>query len=857
MGAIHQDRVGVMTNVHGQQQTASTNYTAEEKAVADKINGIFATAKIDVDKRLSNLDTRVQQLFENGAATAQRQFEAYVERRLAAYKEQRYEGVSGKVSWLSDAFTGLPDEVNAFFVEGRDLYIRHMKQTIQYIARLVARELTAAKKRVQQGRQEVANYVESLPDNLRKVGKQAASEINKKFDKLNSAVDAKQEELIDSLATKYAENLKAVDDRIEQLKEENKGLVDVAFEQIKGTWETIQKVKAMLTGALQAAGSAIKAILLDPIGFLSNLIDGVGQGFTNFLGGIQQHMTTGFVTWLTGQMSSRGIEMPEDVFSLEGIFSIATQSLNLTWEALRERAVGQFGEGRVEKMEEGFEIFKVIKQDGMAGAWEHLKEQFSDLKETIMDSMIGMIIREVVEAGIISILALLTPAGAFVKAAMMIVDVAKFFINQGSQLVELVNAFTASITAIATGNVGQVAKGIEKALIVSIPLLIGFLAALVKIGDIAAKVQKIFKKLTGRIDKVIDNFIERAGKWFKDKKGRNKAKKGKKKAKKDKEKEGKDEVPVPKSILFSQSLLSLDDLSPELAQQLLNKSTSEIIYKGNNRKPKQVTNNILDSHKDAHYNDITRQLTLPHINSKRIKRASSVKELGRLISGETGVQNVILYKRDDYFELGVQINPYKTVGKFSSTDLEVEDNKKILLLGEANFSFAKSLANQIGGKGIIATSFESKDSILTKYKSAKSNIRESKEKEVQIFHQIDATKIDPKLGGKPYEFEFISFNFPYVAGDRAGATARNIKMLSAFLQSAFSALSNSGKIYISSKSYWLSRFHLEDIAEDIGLRWLNAKEFDSSNFPDYEHRKTDKDESADYTDKAVTLIFSK
>ena len=123
----------------------------------------------------------------------------------------------------------------------------------------------------------------------------------------------------------------------------------------------------------------------------------------------------------------------------------------------------------------------------------------------------------------------------------MIVDIAKFFINQGSQLVELVNAFTASISAIVAGNVAQVAKGIEKALGISVPVLIGFLAALVGIGDLAAKVQKIFKKITGRIHKAIDGFIEKAGAWFKDKKGRRKAKRdAKKKEQEDKKKEQED-----------------------------------------------------------------------------------------------------------------------------------------------------------------------------------------------------------------------------------------------------------------------------------------------------------------------------
>ncbi|MGH1337289.1 MAG: hypothetical protein ACRBFS_14290, partial [Aureispira sp.] len=545
MNAMHQDRASIMTNVHSSQQNASTSFTAEEKVVADKINNLYSTTKTEVESRLSRLDTRVQQLFDKGASAAQRQFEAYVESRLNAYKEKRYEGVSGKVSWLGDVFTGLPDEVNAFFVEGRDLYVRSMKRVIQNIARLVARELNAAKKRVQTGRQEVADYVQSLPDNLRKVGRQAAEEINQKFDELSSQVDAKQEELIDTLATKYTQNLQKIDQRIEKLKAENKGLIDSAFEHLKGTWETIQKVKAMLTGALNAAGEAIKAILLDPIGFLGNLIDGVGQGITNFLGGIQQHLTTGIVEWLTGSMSKVGIQMPEDIFSLEGIFSLTTQALNLTWDFVRDRAVNILGEKPVEAIEEGFEIFQIIQTDGFAGAWEHLKEQFGDLQETIMDSMMGMLISEVIEAGIKSVLALLTPAGAFVKAAMMIVDVAKFFINQGSQLVELVNAFTASISAIAAGNIGQVAKGIEKALAISVPLLIGFLAALANVGDLVTKVQKIFKKIKGRIHKAVDGFIEKAGAWFKDKKGRRKAKKDKKKAERDKEK-GKDGEDAPK-----------------------------------------------------------------------------------------------------------------------------------------------------------------------------------------------------------------------------------------------------------------------------------------------------------------------
>lgn len=535
MGAMHQDRATILTNVQEQKGTTSTSYSAEEAKVATKIGDIYQQTKSKVEGILSRLDTRVQQLFEQGAAKAQQRFESYVDKRMAAYKAERYEGVSGKLSWIGDAFTGLPDEVNAFFVEGRNLYIEAMRRVIEEIATHVAQELNAAKQQVETGRQEVDDCVNSLPDELKKVGQDAAREINSEFDALSSQVDAKQGELVDSLAQKYKESVETVDNKIQAMKAANRGLVDIAMDAVVGVVETVMEVKAALTNILSAAMDAVGAILMDPIGFLSNLINGVSQGVTNFMTKIQDYMTTGFVEWLTGAMTSAGIEMPEDVFSLEGIFSITTQALGLTWNFIRERAVNILGEGPVKAIEEGFEVFQVLKTDGVAGAWEYLKEEFSDLKETILGSITEMLISEVVQSGIQYILSLLTPAGAFVKAAMMIVDIAQFFIRQGGQLMELVAAFTQSVSALAAGAVGKVAELIERALAISIPLLIGFFASLLNLGDMAAKVQKIFRKITGRITGAIDGFIEKAGAWFKDKKGRRKAKKDKKKKEREEE----------------------------------------------------------------------------------------------------------------------------------------------------------------------------------------------------------------------------------------------------------------------------------------------------------------------------------
>ena len=75
--------------------------------------------------------------------------------------------------------------------------------------------------------------MKSLPTNLQKVGAEASKEIGDKFEQLESDVNSKQESVVDTLATKYVEARKGLDERIEELQAENKGLVDKAIGAIK------------------------------------------------------------------------------------------------------------------------------------------------------------------------------------------------------------------------------------------------------------------------------------------------------------------------------------------------------------------------------------------------------------------------------------------------------------------------------------------------------------------------------------------------------------------------------------------------------------------------------------------------
>lgn len=483
--------------------------------MASEIHSIYERSKSEVEQQLSSLDQEVQNMFNQAAAKAKAKFLSHVQTKMAAYKAERYEGLSGAARWLGDAFTGLPEEVNAFYVEGRELYIAEMRQALYQIADHIAAGLNTAKARIQAGREEVTAYVESLPDAVRALGEKAAAAIDRSFGELDASVNSKQDALVNELAKQYTDNLAAIDAEIAAMQEANKGLIDHALEAVGGVIETIMEIKQMLTDVVNAGVEVISAILADPIGFLSNLIDGVSAGVNGFFANVSDHLLNGLIEWLTGALSGVNISLPEDIFSFAGILDLSAQILGLTWDYVREKAVYAVGEDAVSAMERSFEIFQILQTEGLAGAWEYIQGQLGNLQEVVLGGIQEFLITAVFQAGIEWIIGLLTPAGAFVKAAMAIIDIVKFFIENGSQIMALVQSIIDSLAAIAAGDVGFVAQAVEGAMASTVPILIDFLASLLGIDGLSDKVQEIVGSIRKRIDDAITGLIDKAKEWFK------------------------------------------------------------------------------------------------------------------------------------------------------------------------------------------------------------------------------------------------------------------------------------------------------------------------------------------------------
>jgi hypothetical protein len=506
---MHQDRQGVFKNVATKQTSTKSADEQKRAEVSAKIETIYSSSKQKVEARLSKLDEEVNTVFDSGLEQTTREFEDYVDRRMSAYKEDRYDGWTGGAKWLKDKIAGMPDEVNVFYEEGRKQYIDKMNTVIDSVATIVETGLNEAKEIISAGRQEVKTYVESLPKDLKDVGKQAEENIESKFDELNQSLDEKQNQLIDSLSQKYVDNLNKVDERINEMKAENRGLVDKAKDAIVGAIKTILKLKDMLLGVLAKVASVVTKIIKHPIDFLGNLVKGVKTGLSNFMGKIGDYLQQGMFEWLFGELTKTGIQMPK-AFDFKGILSLVMQALGLTYPAIRGRAVELLGEGAVKGLEGASEIFMTMVSEGPAGLWKYIQEKIGDLKETVVEGIKGFLKEKIITAGITWIIGLLNPASAFIKAAKAIYDIVMFFVTRGSQIMSLVDAIIDSMAAIADGSFSVAAAAVEKALGKAVPVVIGFLASLLGLGGVGEKIRGIIQKVQVPVTKAVDWVIQKA-----------------------------------------------------------------------------------------------------------------------------------------------------------------------------------------------------------------------------------------------------------------------------------------------------------------------------------------------------------
>ncbi|XP_045791178.1 uncharacterized protein At4g26485-like [Trifolium pratense] len=170
-------------------------------------------------------------------------------------------------------------------------------------------------------------------------------------------------------------------------------------------------------------------------------------------------------------------------------------------------------------------------------------------------------------------------------------------------------------------------------------------------------------------------------------------------------------------------------------------------------------------------------------------------------------------------------------------------SQKILLVGEGDFSFSLCLARAFGSAvNIVATSLDSREYLVRKYRFASINLTELKDLGCTILHKVDVGNMVLHEHLKDKKLDRIIFNFPHAGFYYHEFHKRQIRLhrrlVRGFLQNGKEMLTCREQIHITHKTtYPYSEWHIEDLAENVGLFFNEGVEFQQSFYPGYYYNK--------------------
>ena len=488
---MHQAHAHAHAGAHAEQEKVMSRDAQERQKVAADIESRFAAIKTKVENKLKAMGDEVDKMFTQGEEASRGTFESEVDRRTTEYwLEHPIDAAIGAV------FGGDSEKARIYKEESANHMTRVMN-VIDRIADFVEQQLKEAKELITQGQAEIEKHVAELDPKLRQSAQEAEKALGSRFEELQHSIDAKREELANHLVDLYKQAQQKIDDRVKELKESDKGIIDGFVEKLEAVKKAIDEFKKRLQGVVTDGEATLDLIIGDPIAFLGHLLDALKAGFMGFVGNIATHLEKGFISWLTGGIASMGITLPE-TWDLKGIISLALQVLDLTWEKIKGKIHAKIekliGPKAMRVLDKVVEYAQAAWNGGMAGLIEKAKEDLGNLKDMIFGAIKSYLTETIVKIAIQKLVALSNPVGEIIEAVMDIYKVVMFFIEKANQIMSLVETIVKSVSNIAHGAIGQAAQWIENAMASTIPIIIGFLADLLGIGDLPDKIREVHRE---------------------------------------------------------------------------------------------------------------------------------------------------------------------------------------------------------------------------------------------------------------------------------------------------------------------------------------------------------------------------
>jgi hypothetical protein len=261
-----------------------------------------------------------------------------------------------------------------------------------------------------------------------------------------------------------------------------------------------------IAGIFKKIGATFNVIVADPIAFVRHLVDALKLGFEQFGKNIWEHLKTGVIDWLVGALEGAGLKLPK-VWDLKGVVDLVLQVLGITYAKMRAKLVKVIGEKPVAMIEKTFAFVVALVTEGPAAAWNKIVEAVGSLWDMVIGGIKDWAVTKIITSALTKLATMLNPAGAIIQAIIAIYNTVAFFVERIKQIVALVEAIVDSIANIAAGKLAQAADFVERAMGRTIPVILGFLARLIGLGDVSGAIKNVITTIQEKVDKAIDAVI--------------------------------------------------------------------------------------------------------------------------------------------------------------------------------------------------------------------------------------------------------------------------------------------------------------------------------------------------------------
>lgn len=512
--------------IQSERQRTIDEQASESDRVRQEADTASESTRGDIDTRHQDDQRQINDEYAStdrdiDAEVTQGERDADAERVQAERDAANQSWFSRALNWVKEAFQSLVAAIGRIFDAVRSAVGRLLDAVASFAQSLIRAIATFIVSAIQALGSILTALVDTL---LGSIFPELAARLRGYIDRAVNAATAAVNRVADALIAAVNAAIAVLRAALNRLLDALQAAVSIAVmlvqAAITGDWAAVARM--VLDAVLRLAGidppafyaligqaiDALRIIIDDPLGFVSNLIDAALGGFRQFGANFLQHLQAGVIGWLTGALGPIAITIPQ-TFDLMGVLDIVRQVLGLTYDTLRRKAVTLIGEQNVQRVEFVAGYLRTLIEGGWSALFERIQSDLAGLRDMVLGQLRDFIVTRLITAAVTRLATMFNPVGAIVQLLLAAWNFITFIREQLARIMQVVQTVVQSLSNIAHGVLQPAMDGIERTLAGLIPLAIDLLARLLGLGNVGERVREVIGGVRQTVERAIDGLITR------------------------------------------------------------------------------------------------------------------------------------------------------------------------------------------------------------------------------------------------------------------------------------------------------------------------------------------------------------